>query len=68
MTSTPGGAQIYIDGGDSTRVTPVTPANPIRLPPGNHQVELRLNGKVVSTHTVAIKPGETTTLRRDLAP
>ena len=38
LFSTPSGAQVFIDGRNTGRKTPVSPRNPIRLSPGPHRV------------------------------
>ena len=43
MTSTPAGAKIFLDGADTTNVTPFTLAN---IPVGNHDVYVTKSGYV----------------------
>jgi hypothetical protein len=56
------GATVTIDG--TTRT--VTPADPIPLVPGEHRVEISVNGVVAESRTVQIKAASTTTLDIEL--
>lgn len=58
----PAGAQIWVDGRNTGRETPVALSNPLLLPVGARQVVFRLHGKQSKPVTVAIKENEVTKL------
>ena len=59
VTSTPSGARIFLDGADTTRVTPYTLTS---VPAGNHNVYVTLSGYATpTTQVVPVVNGQTAT-------
>ncbi len=54
----PAGAQIWVDGKNTGRETPVAIGNPLVLPVGARKVVFKLNGKQTKPQTVKIVEGE----------
>jgi hypothetical protein len=54
----PQGAEIWVDGKNSGRQTPVPISNPLFLSAGQHTVVFKLNGKQSGPHQVSIPDGE----------
>jgi len=59
VTSTPAGAAIWLDGEDTSKVTPITLEN---VPAGDHVVTLKLAGYADASKEVTIVSGETATV------
>ncbi len=53
LESTPENAPIYVDGNPTGQVTPDT----LTLEIGSHQIELKKNGYLISSHGVTVTPG-----------
>jgi hypothetical protein len=53
-STTPAGAQIWVDGKNSGRVTPVPLSNALLLPVGNRKIVFKLNGKQTKPQVVAV--------------
>ena len=58
----PAGAQVWVDGKNTGRETPIALGNPLHLPVGSRKVVFRLQGKQSQPVTVAIKENETARL------
>ncbi|HVG59668.1 MAG TPA: serine/threonine-protein kinase [Hyalangium sp.] len=54
----PAGAQIWVDGRNTGRLTPVAIGNPLLLPVGNRKIVFKLNGKQSEPRTVTITEAE----------
>jgi serine/threonine protein kinase len=54
----PAGAQIWVDGKNTGRITPVAIGNPLLLPLGNRKIIFKLNGKQSQPQTVTITEAE----------
>lgn len=65
LITSPPGAQIFIDGSLSGRMTPATIS---AIPAGTHTIRLQLAGYAPAEATVTITAGETTSLSLPLAP
>ncbi len=64
VTSTPPGAQIVVDGRDTGRVTP----SEVEMAPGEHAVELRLNGYSSASQTFTAQAATRVRLELSLTP
>ncbi|NOK36360.1 PEGA domain-containing protein, partial [Corallococcus exercitus] len=53
-STSPTGAQIWVDGKNTGRLTPVTLGNPLSLPVGKRKVVFKLNGKSTKPQVVVI--------------
>lgn len=65
LSTSPPGAQIFIDGSLSGRMTPATIS---AIPAGTHSIRLQLAGYAPAEATVTITAGQTTSLSLPLAP
>lgn len=65
ISTSPPGAEIFID---DTSVGRMTPATISGLPPGTHTIQLHLSGYTPAEATVTVAAGQTTTLSLPLAP
>jgi eukaryotic-like serine/threonine-protein kinase len=54
----PAGAQIWVDGRNTGRLTPVAIGNPLLLPVGSRKIVFKLNGKQSQPQTVTITEAE----------
>ncbi|NNB88981.1 protein kinase [Corallococcus exiguus] len=54
-STSPTGAQIWVDGKNTGRLSPVTLGNPLSLPVGKHKVVFKLNGKSTKPQVVVIE-------------
>ncbi|GMU03720.1 hypothetical protein KH5H1_78430 [Corallococcus caeni] len=54
-STSPAGAQIWVDGKNTGRVSPVTLGNPLALPVGKRKVVFKLNGKSTKPQVVVIE-------------
>jgi hypothetical protein len=63
VQSTPAGAQIWVDGNNSTKTTPDSVTN---LSAGNHAVTLKLLGYLDDIDTITVQGGLQTQLQRNL--
>jgi serine/threonine protein kinase len=54
----PAGAQIWVDGKNTGRLTPVAIGNPLLLPVGSRKIVFKLNGKQSQPQTVTITEAE----------
>jgi serine/threonine protein kinase len=54
----PAGAQIWVDGKNTGRLTPVAIGNPLLLPLGSRKIVFKLNGKQSQPQTVTITEAE----------
>jgi PKD repeat protein len=62
LTSTPGGASVYIDGSLVAGMTSDVPGEPLHLAPGSHTVRLTLDGYGDYTGTATVINGQVTTV------
>ena len=53
-STSPAGAQIWVDGKNTGRVSPVPLGNPLQLPVGKRKVVFKLNGKSTKPQVVVI--------------
>lgn len=60
------GAEVWIDGKKTDRLTPVPLSNPIELAVGIHRVSFKLEGKFSGPFQVEVKEGATAIVREDL--
>ncbi|RYZ14105.1 MAG: protein kinase, partial [Myxococcaceae bacterium] len=56
-STSPAGAQIWVDGKNTGRVSPVPLGNPLSLPVGKRKVVFKLNGKSTKPQVVVIEEG-----------
>ncbi|RKH02942.1 protein kinase [Corallococcus sp. CA047B] len=56
-STSPAGAQIWVDGKNTGRVSPVPLGNPLSLPVGKRKVVFKLNGKSTKPQVVTIEEG-----------
>ncbi|MFB1483772.1 protein kinase [Corallococcus sp. RDP092CA] len=54
-STAPAGAQIWVDGKNTNRVTPVPLGNPLSLPVGKRKVVFKLNGKSTKPQVVVVE-------------
>ncbi|RKH62443.1 serine/threonine-protein kinase [Corallococcus llansteffanensis] len=54
-STSPAGAQIWVDGKNTNRVSPVPLGNPLELPVGKRKVVFKLNGKSTKPQVVVIE-------------
>ncbi|CAM4473232.1 serine/threonine-protein kinase [Corallococcus exiguus] len=54
-STSPAGAQLWVDGKNTGRVTPVTLGNPLSLPVGKRKVVFKLNGKSTKPQVVVVE-------------
>lgn len=59
----PAGAEVWVDGKDTHRQTPVSLSQPLLLPVGPHQVTFRLRDKQSGPHEVEVVEDEVVMLR-----
>lgn len=65
-TSSPVGAEVWIDGKNTGKVTPVSRTQAIELPVGRHKLTFKLGGKSSPAKDIVITEGETIVERGSL--
>lgn len=62
-SSRPAGAEVWVDGVNTGKRTPVTMANAVELPVGVHEIVYKLNGEQSAPHKIRIDEGQTSILK-----
>ncbi|MEW5742014.1 MAG: PEGA domain-containing protein, partial [Myxococcota bacterium] len=64
--TTPTGAEIYVDGKNTGKKTPLPKSQALELPVGNHKVSFKFAGKMSAPQTVEIKEDDVAIVKQEL--